>query len=95
MKVIVLFVMIAAILAAADATYALGGGGHNGEGRWADMQNTRHGFGNFDDSDRHYGRTKNGNERATANVPEPATLLLLSLGVIGMAGMKRVLKKQS
>lgn len=93
MKVIVLFVMIAAVFVAGDAAYALGGGGPNGDGRRADMQNISNSVGNSNNSDRHNGQTGIGNGRPTASAPEPSTLLLLSLGVIGVAGMRRKLKK--
>jgi hypothetical protein len=42
---------------------------------------------------RHLPNDRCGNGKDTASVPEPGTLLLLSLGVIGMAGMRKILKK--
>ncbi len=110
-------VMILALFLAADAAYALGGGGGHGDGRMLFLQNGGTGGGTASNAPVQNGQ--NGSTEGTAGdagsaimslsdpvglnnnpqsfcvraVPEPLGLLLLGLGVVGLAGVRRKLQR--
>jgi hypothetical protein len=101
MKLVVLFVMAAFMFVAVDAAYGLGGGGRHRDGRTDSLQQV--GKDNSDPND-NSGNTQNGstgdpNSSFTLSrlnvlsVPEPVGLLLLGLGVLGLAGIRRWVKR--
>jgi hypothetical protein len=105
MKLVVLFVMAVFMFVAADAAFALGGGGHHGDGRLDALQQV--GKSNSDTNGTS-GNTQNGSNGSTGDsngsftlnqlngvnsVPEPLGLLLLGLSVIGLAGIRRRVKQ--
>lgn len=78
MKVIILCVVASIMFVAADAAYGLGGGGHNGDGRQAFSQRAGNDC----------AITIN-REESVLSVPEPLAVLLLGLGILGLAGLTR------
>jgi len=76
MKVIMLCVVASIMFVAADAAYGLGGGGHRGDGR----QGFSQGAGNDCAINR---------EETALSLPEPVAVLLLGLGILGLAGLTR------
>jgi hypothetical protein len=89
MKVLVVLVTVALLFFAADGAYALGGGGHHGDGRSTDMTSAGHSDG---------ATSQNAPNGGTHSIPEPTSLLLLGLGVVGLAvmsvaGIRRKFKK--
>ena len=105
MKLVVLFVMVAFMFVAVDVAYGLGGGGHHGDGRTDALQQV--GKSNSDTNGTS-GNTQNGSNGSTGDsngsftlnqlngvnsVPEPLGLLLLGLGVLGLAGIRRRIKQ--
>lgn len=100
MKLVVLFVMAAFMFVAVDAAYALGGGGRHRDGRTDSLQQV--GKDNSDTNDSS-GNTQNGSTNGpngpltvsllSVTVPEPLGLLLLGLGFLGLAGIRRRAKQ--
>jgi hypothetical protein len=100
MKLVLLFFMAAFMFVAVDAAYGLGGGGHHGDGRLDALQQV-----GKDNSDTNgsSGNTQNGSTDGpngsltvgllTVSVPEPVGLLLLGLGILGLAGIRRRIKQ--
>jgi PEP-CTERM motif-containing protein len=88
MKLIVLFVVVMFMFVAVDGAYALGGGGHRGDGRWDSSKDTGNG---------NTGGADNGSvtpaPSPSVSVPEPLTLCLLGFGIVGLAGLRRKFKK--
>ena len=88
MRLLLVIAMIASMLFAADAAYALGGGGHSGDGR---RESSRPANGvpqavnhvvlqDVNDQDNNPGNPNNPSVPA-ASVPEPITALLLGIGI--------------
>ena len=96
MRSMVLCVMVMIMFVAANAAYGMGGRGHYGDGRQDFSQQA-----GVSDGSSHRGRYSNtdGSDndlpvwRPSVSVPEPVAVLLLSLGIIGLAGAKRKFKK--
>jgi hypothetical protein len=100
MKLVVLFVMVAFMFVAVDVAYGLGGGGHHGDGRTDALQQVGKSISDTNDSSAtgQNGSTGDPNSGSTlslltVSVPEPVGLLLLGLGIIGLAGIRRRIKQ--
>ena len=105
-KSMVLFVVVAFMFLAVDAAYGLGGGGHHGDGRLDFSQSGGNGNGSPTNSNAqdppnvsncNTGCTDNGPVLAAGpfgvSLPEPVTALLLGLGIVGLAGLRRKFRK--
>jgi hypothetical protein len=98
MKSMVLCVMVVIMFVAADAAYGMGGGGHHGDGRQDFSQQA-----GTSDCSSHNGSNSNTGDsdngfvitawRTSVSVPEPMAVLLLGLGIIGLAGVRRKFRK--
>ncbi len=88
MKSMVLFVVIAFMFLAVDAAYGLGGGGHHGDGRLDFSQNA----GNCNTGGADCGSVIPASP-PSARVLEPMAALLLGLGIVGLAGLRRKFRK--
>ena len=96
MKVIALFI-VAFVFLGTGAVYAMGGGGHNRDGRAVVLQSGANAGSATNANAQYAGRCQSdpssGDPAFTASVPEPLAALLLGLGIIGLAGARRKLKK--
>ena len=80
MRLLFVIATIASMLFAADAAYAMGGGGHNGDGRRDVSQPANavlQGVNGQNDSP----GNQNNQPGLFASVPEPMTALLLGIGI--------------
>jgi hypothetical protein len=100
MKLVVLLVMAAFMFVAVDAAYGLGGGGSHRDGRTDSLQQVGK---DVTDTNDNSGNAQNGSTDGqnssftvsllSVTVPEPLGLLLLGLGVLGLAGIRRRVKQ--
>jgi hypothetical protein len=79
MRLMLLCVVVAMMFVGADAAYGLGGGGHSGDGRQDFSQQDAH----------NYAIDRGGPATTPLIIPEPIAVLLLGLGIIGLAGLTR------
>ena len=96
MRLLLVIAMIASVLFAADAAYALGGGGHRGDGRRESSQPANAvpqavNYVVLQDVNDQGNNPGNLNDPPvpTASVPEPITALLLGIGLTGFIVIKR------
>jgi len=80
MRLLLVIAMIASMLFAADAAYALGGGGHRGDGRREFSQSANAVPQAVNGQDNNPGNP-NDLPVPTASIPEPITALLLGIGI--------------
>jgi hypothetical protein len=86
MRLMLACMVVVMMFVSADAAYGLGGGGHGGDGRQ-----------DFSPQGGHDSVTGGDTPaqiipEAIAALPEPIALLLLGLGVVGLAGLTRKLR---
>ncbi len=92
-KVMLLGLLLSCSCFSADIAFALGGGGHNGDGRSDYLQPAAPAAGPAPQ------QTSSGSFESvmlssqlvqqTVTVPEPVLVLLLGLGLVGLAGVRR------
>ena len=97
MKVIALFIF-AFVFLGTGAVYAMGGGGHNGDGRAVVLQSGANAGSATNANAQYAGRCQTDpsgdpTPPVGASVPEPLAALLLGLGTIGLAGARKKFKK--
>ena len=80
MRLLFVIATIASMLFAADAAYAMGGGGHNGDGRRDVSQPANAVLQGVNGQDDNPGN-QNNQPGLFASVPEPMTALLLGIGI--------------
>ena len=106
MRLLLAIAMIASMLFAADAAYALGGGGSQGDGRQDFSQSAGNGGASPTNSNAQGPpNTNNVNTGGTDNdpaiaadsvgvsLPEPVAAFLLGLGMVGLAGLRKKFRK--
>lgn len=93
MRLLLIIALIASVLFAADAAYALGGGGHSGDGRRDFSQPATAVPQAVNGQNSNPGRP-NGPLVLTASVPEPITALLLGIGICFTTGFMVRKRKQ-
>jgi len=85
MRLLFIIATIASMLFAADAAYAMGGGGREGDGRRDVSQPANAALQGVNDQDNSPGN-QNNQPVLFASVPEPMTALLLGIGICMTAG---------
>lgn len=92
-RLLFVIAMIASMLFAADAAYALGGGGHRGDGRREFSHPAKTVLQEVSDQNDNPGNPNNP-RGPIASVPEPITVLLLGIGICLTTGFIVTKRKQ-